>query len=212
MSNPFFLVILRRLGQVFVAAGVVVLAIGVIGYLIEDEDEAGAAQGTTTSVTTTTTAPTTTAPTTTAPTTTSTATTTTSTTTTTSATTTTAPVTSAPLPGPADVEAFVAEFAAATVGGDVEFLFGRLHPVVISVSDEATCRAYVEREIVAISDYRLTGPVARTSTTVTVGNRQVLVDPLFTAPVAFSFQGQQVETTGQFAPVAGEMRWLTQCR
>lgn len=110
------------------------------------------------------------------------------------------------------MQAFAAAYASATEAGDVEFLFERLHPVVIASSDEATCRAFVEREIVQITGYRLTGPIEQTVQTFDIAGSQVTVDPLFRVEATFTFQGQEVTDTALFAPVDGELRWFSVCR
>ncbi len=125
-------------------------------------------------------------------------------------TTTIAPTTST-LP-PETVEEFAVAFAAALERGDADFVFDRLHPVVIAIHDEASCRATVEDRVLLITDYRLTGPVSGPeSVDFTVSNRVITVSEQFRAPVAFGFQGTEVETEGVFALLDGDMRWFTDC-
>ncbi len=128
----------------------------------------------------------------------------------TTSTTTIAPTTST-LP-PETVEEFALAFAAALERGDAAFVFDRLHPIVIAIHDEASCRATVEDRVLLITDYRLTGSVSGPeSTDFTVSNRIITVSEQFRAPVAFGFQGTEVETEGVFALLDGEMRWFTDC-
>ena len=173
--------------------GILLTVVGAAGIALEGDDLPVAA--TTSSTASTSAVPTTfSAPSTTAPT----------TTTTTAATTTTSP--------PETVEEFALAFAAALDRGDADFVFNRLHPVVIAIHDEASCRATVEDRVLLITDYRLTGPVSGPeSVDFTVSNRVITVSEQFRAPVAFGFQGTEVETEGVFALLDGEMRWFTDC-
>ena len=173
--------------------GALLTVVGVAGIALDGDDVAVAA---TTSSTASTSAATTT--------------TSTSSTTPPTSTTTIAPTTST-LP-PEIVEEFAVAFAAALERGDADFVFDRLHPVVIAIHDQASCRATVEDRVLLITDYRLTGPVSGPeSTDFTVSNRIITVSELFRAPVAFGFQGTEVETEGVFALLDGEMRWFTDC-
>lgn len=124
----------------------------------------------------------------------------------------TQPPSTAPPVGPAEVAAFIVEFAAATEAGEAEFLFDRIHPVAIAASDAEVCREFVGREIVLIEDYRAAGPVTETARSFTVGDGTVQVDPLFEVPVTFTFQGQKFPGTAMFAPVDGVVHWFTECR
>ncbi|MFH1105320.1 MAG: hypothetical protein V1757_10340 [Actinomycetota bacterium] len=84
-----------------------------------------------------------------------------------------------------------------------------LHPAVFSLYDETVCRSFVEREILPLTDYRLTGDVTG-PTTVTIGGQQV--SNYYTAPVSFVISGQAFhDQPGTFALVDGEVYWLTQC-
>ena len=53
------------------------------------------------------------------------------------------------------------------------------------------------------------GTYSSSSPTVELGD--VTVD-VYTAPVTFTFQGQQFEATGDFALVDGVVHWFTTCR
>lgn len=111
------------------------------------------------------------------------------------------------------VEEFADAFARALQNGDSGFVFRRLHPVVLERHDEQLCRDYVEREVMQIEDYRLTGPpTGPTPATFNAPNGEVSVDELWRAPVSFTFQGQPVDTEGAFAVVDGQMHWFTDCR
>lgn len=133
---------------------------------------------------------------------------TTSTTTTTS----TPPTTTTAVPPP-PVEEFIAEYAAATESGNADFLFERLLPGIVDVLGADLCRGFVENEITAISDYRLTGmvsgPFARS---LNVGDAQISVDDYYEAPVSFTFQGQSFDATATFAAVGGLVYWIGECR
>ncbi len=173
--------------------GALLAVVGVAGIVLADDDVAAAASTSSTAST-------------------SAAATTTSTSSTTAPTsTTTIPPTTSTLP-PETVEEFALAFAAALDRGDADFVFDRLHPIVIAIHDEASCRATVEDRVLLITDYRLTGPVSGPeSTDFTVSNRIITVSELFRAAVAFGFQGTEVETEGVFALLDGEMRWFTDC-
>jgi hypothetical protein len=111
------------------------------------------------------------------------------------------------------VDAFVADFARAVADGDVEFVFSRLHPAVIELYGDELCRAWTEREIMALGEYQLTGPVAGPEdVAVSADGATVEVSDLFVAPVRFAFQGESFDAQGQFAPVDGVIHWLGVCR
>lgn len=123
--------------------------------------------------------------------------------------TTNAPTTTA---APAEtLEDFVAEYQAALADDDSDFLFARLHPVVLAMFDAELCRAYIDREIVTIESYTMVGTATNRAVSFDTPDGPVNVD-LIEAPIHFDFQGQGVDTTGQFAVVDGQMRWFTQCR
>lgn len=105
------------------------------------------------------------------------------------------------------IEEFVAAFGAATEAGDFDFVWSRMHPAVIDRADgdEELCRAWVEREILALSDYELgeviEGPVA-------FGE----LEDVFTVAITFTFEGEPFDGIGQYAVVDGRFLWLGQCR
>jgi hypothetical protein len=112
----------------------------------------------------------------------------------------------------AQVEAFVAEFAAAATSDDSDFLLARLHPLVVELSNEETCAAFVSREIAALDDYRATGPAQQTVFEFVINDQAVTVDPAFEIPVAFTFSGQEFTDNAQIAPVNGVMHYFATCR
>jgi hypothetical protein len=111
------------------------------------------------------------------------------------------------------VEEFVEAFSAALESGDREFVGDRLHPVVYEGWGEDLCGAWIDREIMTLSDYTLvqvtSGPG---DATVTTPNGSVSVANVSAADVTFSFQGQSFESVGSFASIDGIMYWLGQCR
>lgn len=196
----------RTVGLALMVAGGVVVVVALIGMLTGGgaSTEAGA---TSTSTSTTTTSAATTAATTTAATTTPTMTILESTT---AASTTTAPTTTVAVqPDPVEaIETFVPEFAGMIAAGDVQGLFDTLHPAVLDAQDTDLCRTYIEREILALVDYRLSGPVTGPVST-TFGSTTV---DMYSGPVSFTYQGQSFDSTATFALDDGEVRWFTTCR
>jgi hypothetical protein len=112
-------------------------------------------------------------------------------------------------PAEESVTGFIADFAAAIAAADVAFLYDRLHPLVPQTFGEEACRAFLEREVLALQQYRLAGAVAGPETGLVAG---VEVPDLFRVPVAFTYQGQLFEAEAVVALVDGEMRWFTECR
>lgn len=194
----------RRIAAAMMVLGVLLIVVGAVGAAFDGGDDPVTAAPATTmpkAVPASTTPRSVPAATTSAPSTTE-ATSTIATTTTTSTTT---------LP-PETVEEFALAFAAALERGDANFVFDRLHQVVVARYDEASCRATVEDRVLLITDYRLNGPVSGPeSVEFTVSDRIITVSELFRAPVVFGFQGTEVEAEGVFARVDGEMRWFTDC-
>lgn len=129
-----------------------------------------------------------------------------------------APTTTAAVPTtttvpPPSVEEFILAYAAATTNGDGVFLFDRLLPQLVDVFGADICRAFIENEIVALSEYTLigdvSGPFARS---LNVGDQQIDVDRYYEAPVQFTFQGQSFETTATFVAQDGLVYWIGDCR
>ncbi len=129
------------------------------------------------------------------------------TTTTLQATTTTAPTTTTTIDATREIEAFVDAFVDAIAREDMEFLFETLHPAVISLFDEPTCRTFISEEILQLAEYRLIGEVDG-PTLQSIGSTTV---EMFRAPVAFTFQGQAFTSEATFAFDGSEVRWFTQC-
>lgn len=107
------------------------------------------------------------------------------------------------------VEDFFPDFVAAIESGDVDFLLARLHPVVLEQPNADRCRTFIEREILALGNYTLTGDVTGPVSQNVAGTT---VAAVYSAPVSFVFQGQSFDGTATFAAVDGEMRWFTECR
>ena len=107
------------------------------------------------------------------------------------------------------VEGFFAAYVAAIDAGDADFLFDRLHPVVLEQPTADLCRAFIEREILALSNYRITDAITGPTSQTIAGTA---VADVYSAPVEFVFQGQTFEGTATFAAVDGQMRWFTECR
>ena len=106
------------------------------------------------------------------------------------------------------VTAFLVEFNTALADSDVDFLVARLHPAVFTLFDEETCRNFVESDILALSQYQLTGAV--TGPTVTsIGGQEVT--GYLTAPVSFVIGGETFQQEGAFALLDGQVYWFTQC-
>ena len=123
-----------RIGTAVSLIGALLIVVGVVGLLTqEDCGETSAATTTTGETTTTTGAASTTTP--------------------GEATTTT--TTAVPVE---TVEDFFVDYVQAIESGDVDFLFARLHPVVLDQPSADTCRGFIEREVLALEDYRTTGP------------------------------------------------------
>ncbi len=81
------------------------------------------------------------------------------------------------------------------------------------VYGEDLCRSWVEREILAISAYQLTGevtgPFART---LTIADTVISVESYYEAPVSFVFQETSFDAVATFAMVDGETYWIGECR
>ncbi|MCI0426243.1 MAG: hypothetical protein L0Z49_07310 [Actinobacteria bacterium] len=108
---------------------------------------------------------------------------------------------------------FVDRFRAALDADDLGFVFSRLHPQVIAGFGDALCRAWVDREILVLEEYELTGepgPVGEQQVETPAGDLPVA--DVFTAPIRFIFQGQTFESEGSFAYFDGLIYWMGQCR
>lgn len=180
----------RLLGWVLVVGGLTLAAAGVVQLIAEEASTTTtvAASPTTAATTTTTTQPTTT-------------------------TTTTAPTTTVITSPPQSVEDFVSQYRAALDSDDVEFVFGRLHPVVVEAYGAELCRAWVEDEVITLEEYELVGVVAGPHTSrVSIPGGEADIPKSFSATVSFVFQGSSFEAEAGFALVDGQMHWLGVCR
>ena len=196
----------RWSGPALVAVGALIAITGVVGTLSGGGDAEAAPTTTVAPAETASSETSTSTSTTTAPATTS--------STTSSTTTTTAPTTTTSSTEPTEtVEAFVDAFSAALASGDTEFVSSRLHPVVLENWGEDLCRAWIEREVMALSEYTLIsvvdGPLARQ---VSTPNGEVTVADYYRADVSFVFSGETFFPTSGFALVGNDMHWLGQCR
>jgi hypothetical protein len=128
-------------------------------------------------------------------------------------TTTTAPATTTTTTPPETLEEFVAAYRAALDGDDVAFLFGRLHPKVIETQGEEFCRAWIEREVVALDNYQVIGEVtgpADEMFTAADGSQFAIADT-FSTTVSFTIQGESFESEAGFALIESVMYWLGTC-
>lgn len=179
----------RWIGVATMAVGATLTVAGAIGLAsganVEPASEATSTIATTVEATSTTTPPTTTPPSTTEP--------------------STAPTS---VPSPADVELFVGQFAAWIEASDTEALVERLHPVVIDEYGQDLCRSFVEREILALEDYRSTGAVTGPDAS-QFGSVDIDV---YRVPVAFTFQGEEFASEAAFAFADGVVHWFATCR
>jgi hypothetical protein len=122
--------------------------------------------------------------------------------------TTTTPSTIAVRPPAELIAAFVDDYVAAIESGDVDFLLDRLHPAVLDQFDTELCRTFIEREILALRNYRLTGDIEG-PTPESIGGRDF---ESYSAPIAFDFQGESFDGGASWGLVDGEVRWFTTCR
>lgn len=183
----------RWIGAAMMAVGAVLSVAGAIGLLFGDNREPATESTIATAVPepSTTTSITTTAPTTTG-----------------APSTTEASTTSTIVPSPADVDLFVGQFVAWIEAADTDALVGRLHPVVIDEYGQDLCRSFVEREILALENYRSTGPVTGPDAS-QFGSVDIDV---YRVPVAFTFQGGEFTSDAAFAFEDGVVYWFATCR
>ena len=164
----------------------------------------------------TTAAPSTTSPAasaTTAPPTTTTTPTTAPTTSTTSPTTTLPPAATTTTIPPVDaVAAFIAEFGTAITYEDVDWLYSHLHPAMSLEYGEETCRGFITGDILALTQYTLTGSVAGPDTkTFSTGVGDLTISNIYTAETSFVFQGQAFDAKADFV-YEDTVTWLAICR
>ena len=106
------------------------------------------------------------------------------------------------------VEQFIPMYRIAIQLANVDFLFDRLHPEVLTLSTPELCRDFIEREILALQEYEQTGPVEGPE----VRDLGSGLESVYTVPVSFVFQGTSFEATASYAVVDGQVRWFTECR
>lgn len=217
--------VLERLAKQLIAAGAVILVIGIIGSLTTEDGTSTVAPAqppatTAPAITTATTpavsdSPTTSSPPEPTPTTSSPPTTEAPATTMTAApapTTTAAPTTTTLAPSQL-IEDFVVLFALAIADGDADFLLNRLHPAVTGGFGPDLCLNWIETEILQLGDYELTGPVqGPQDRPFTTPAGTGTIEGAYSAPVSFVFQGQLFNAQGGFVLIGAEVNWLGQCR
>ena len=218
----------RLVGLLLAVTGVVLIVVLMILEIASGDDAEAIAATTVTSITTTTGVTTTTAiePTTTTapPTTTTTETTTTTATpvaTTEAATTTTQVEITPPTPDELVAEFVEDVFVKALEAQDADALFDHIHPVVLATFSEEACRVFIQETILLIEGYVVTGDVEVGIDEFTIDAETIVVDPVYTAPVEFVFQGQTFTNDASFAPIDGSqagdpgdatrMAWFTAC-
>jgi hypothetical protein len=191
----------RTLGLSLMALGLAVVVTAVVlGVSSSSDDQSVAAETTTTVGLATTGEPSTSTPI------------QTTSTTSSSITTTSLPTTTSTARPPETVEEFVDLFAAALASGDRAFVLNRLHPDVADAYAAGVCETWVDNEIMALSDYRLTGnPSGPVDKNVTIAGQQVTIEQVYSAPVSFTFGGQNFDSSADFALVDGAVYWLGVC-
>ncbi len=112
-----------------------------------------------------------------------------------------------------DVAGFIEAFSSALASRDTAFVEARLHPDVKDAFGTELCRTWIEREIMALSDYQLIsidgGPVTK-QLTFPGGNRTV--PDIYDVTVSFVFSGQTFTNPTDIALVGTQMYWLGECR
>ena len=115
--------------------------------------------------------------------------------------------------GASAIEAFVKDYRGALDNDDVVFLFAWLHPEVKEGYGSDLCREWVAREIAALENYELIGPlVGPSSATISTETGTFEVDDLYSGPISFLYQGASFEGQAQFAVQDGSIYWLGICR
>lgn len=105
------------------------------------------------------------------------------------------------------VSDFVGEFADAIAGGDVDFLYERLHPAVKATYEEVVCVAFIEEEILSLEDYRAIGPVTGPFDS-EFGEFPVTT---YEVEVAYTFDETDFESSASYSLTEGTVRWFAQC-
>ena len=128
-------------------------------------------------------------------------------------TTTTVPATTTATTPPETLEEFVVAYRAALDNDDVAFLVSRLHPRLIEIQGEEFCRAWVEREIIALDNYQIIGEISGPADQMfpAPDGSQFAIADTFSTTVTFTIQDQNFESEAGFALVENVMYWLGTC-
>ncbi len=111
------------------------------------------------------------------------------------------------------IDGFVTSFVRALDEDDTGFLIDSLHPKVVEAYGQDLCSAWIEREIVTLEDYQLTGdPVGPTTRRSDTPSGTVEISHTYEAPVSFTFGGRQFDSRAGFALAGGSVYWLGECR
>lgn len=111
------------------------------------------------------------------------------------------------------IDGFVTRFVRALDEDDTGFLIDSLHPKVVEAYGRDLCSAWIEREIVTLEDYQLTGdPVGPTTRRSHTPAGLVEISGTFEVPVSFTFGGRQFDSRAGFAITGGSVYWLGECR
>jgi hypothetical protein len=127
--------------------------------------------------------------------------------------TTTAPTTTTTTTPPETLEEFVAAYRLALDSDDVTFLFSRLHPKVIETQGAEFCRAWIEREVIALDNYQIAGEISGPADQMfpAPDGSQFAIADTFSTTVAFTIQGESFQREAGFALVDNVMYWLGTC-
>jgi hypothetical protein len=108
---------------------------------------------------------------------------------------------------------FVGRFVQALDEDDTGFLLQTLHPKLLEAYGQDLCSAWIEREIVTLEGYELTGdPVGPTTRRSETPSGTVEISGTYEAPVSFTFGGRQFDSKAGFALAGGSVYWLGVCR
>lgn len=114
---------------------------------------------------------------------------------------------------PADaVAAFISEFGTAIANEDIDWLFSHLHPSMSLEYGEDVCRGFIAQDILALTQYALTGSVTGPDTkTFSTGVADLTISNIYTAETRFVFQGQEFDARADFV-YEDTVTWLAVCR
>lgn len=111
------------------------------------------------------------------------------------------------------VAQFISRFAEELVSGDSDFVNSRLHPEIVSGFGAEACAAWVASQIMALSDYRLTGDiVGPTIGTLSTPTGSLEFPDRYSAQVSFMFGGQDFESTADFVILDGIVYFTGTCQ